>query len=210
MDLDNNIGYLDNIIKVFNDNNVDYLLVGGTAVILHGHMRGSHNLPRNIEFDYDFWYKASLSNFSNLVEALKQIQPAAGKELDHIVFRPEKAYLRITEEPYKIELLPNIKGFERKDFDIVKSRSMSKNIKTQFATVISYKDLITSKEALDRPIDRSDIIELNKIKNKRKDQGFSLWYINGGLRIDFPKLDFHLSLRKTHAMVPNQYHFLVT
>lgn len=137
-------------------------------------MRGSHNLPRNIEFDYDFWYKASLSNFTNLVQALKQIQPGAGKELDHIVFRPEKAYLRITEEPYKIELLPQIKGFERRDFDSVKSRCMSKKVKTEIAQIISYHDLITSKKALDRPIDRSDIIELNKIKNKRKDQGLSM------------------------------------
>lgn len=168
MDLDKNIGYLDSIVKVFNDNQVDYLLVGGTAVILHGHMRGSHNLPRNIEFDYDFWYKGSLSNFSNLVQALKEIQPSAGKELDDIVFRPEKAFLRITDEPYKIELLPKIKGFERKDFDMVKSRCIKKNIRTQTVAVISYLDLVISKEALDRPIDRSDIIELSKIKNKRK------------------------------------------
>jgi len=174
LDLDKNISYLDYIIEVFNNNSVDYLLVGGTAVILHGHMRGSHNLPKNIEFDYDFWYKASLSNFLSLIEALKNIQPESSKKLDKIVFMPEKAYLRITEEPYKIELLPQIKGFEIKDFDSAKSRCMNKKIKTQFASIISYHDLIKSKEALNRPIDRKDIIELKRINSRRKDQGHSL------------------------------------
>ncbi len=173
MDLEKNIGYLDKIIKVFNDNNVDYLLVGGTAVILHGHMRGSHNLPRNIDYDYDFWYKASLTNFLNLVKAIKDIQPEAAQELDQIVFRPEKAYLRITEEPYKIELLPQIKGFGRKEYDQVKSRCLVKLIKNQTASIISYQDLITSKKALDREIDRSDIIELKKVKKRNRDQGLS-------------------------------------
>ncbi|MEQ8562108.1 MAG: hypothetical protein RLO17_14185 [Cyclobacteriaceae bacterium] len=101
MDLSKNIQHLDNIIKAFNDNDVDYLLVGGTAVILHGHMRGSHNLPRNIEFDYDFWYKPLLSNFLKLSSAIKQMQPESTPYLEKIVFNPEKAYIRITNEPYK-------------------------------------------------------------------------------------------------------------
>lgn len=150
------------------------MLVGGTAVILHGHMRGSHNLPRNIEFDYDFWYKPQLSNFLSLSSAIKQIQPESGPYLDKVVFNPENAYLRITQEPYKIELLPQIKGFERKDYDLVKSRAMSKVIKESEAAIISYQDLLTSKKALGRAIDHSDIIELRKIKKKNKDQGFSL------------------------------------
>ena len=166
-ELEENIKQLDDIIKSFNKNDVEYLIVGGTAVHLHGHHRISHNLPLNINFDYDFWYKPTLSNWLKLVKALKVIQPLAGPQLESKVFRPETAYFRITEAPYKIDLLPFISGFKPDDFDEVKSRCFTSTIDIQIANVISYDDLILSKEVQGRSIDHSDILHLKRIKNRK-------------------------------------------
>jgi len=140
--------------------------VGGTAVILHGHTRGSHNLPRDISYDYDIWYKPTTENFSKVSNAFEEIRKGTKAELDKIVFDPDKTYLKISDPPYNLELLPTISGFTRKDFDKIKSRSMSKQLKSNQASIISLKDLMTNKKSTNRPIDQSDIKALRSINER--------------------------------------------
>jgi hypothetical protein len=51
-------------IQFLNDNHVQYLVVGGYAVAIHGH-------PRYTK-DIDIWIETSLDNANNLLKALEQ------------------------------------------------------------------------------------------------------------------------------------------
>jgi hypothetical protein len=51
-------------IQFLNDNHVQYLVVGGYAVAIHGH-------PRYTK-DIDIWIETSLDNANNLLKSLEQ------------------------------------------------------------------------------------------------------------------------------------------
>lgn len=150
------------------------MIVGGTAVNIHGFYRLSSNMPKDIIFDFDIWYKPTLSNFDKLTDALSNIQPDNRQELKSIVFHPERAYIRITEKPFKIELLPHIAGFVRQDYSMVRKRAISFKLNKHEAIVIAYEDLIQAKRSLGRDIDKKDIKGLEKVKNKNQAKGLSL------------------------------------
>jgi len=150
------------------------MIVGGTAVNIHGFHRLSSNMPKDIIYDFDIWYKPTLSNFDKLTDALSSIQPDNRRELKSIVFHPERAYIRITEKPYKIELLPHITGYLRQDYSIVRQRAISFKINKHDAIIISYEDLIQAKKSLGRDVDKKDIKELEKAKNKNKNKNQGL------------------------------------
>lgn len=151
------------------------MIVGGTAVNIHGFHRLSSNMPKDIIYDFDIWYKPTLSNFDKLTDALSNIQPGNRQELKSIVFHPERAYIRITEKPFKIELLPHIAGYVRQDYSMVRERAISFKLNKHKAIVIAYEDLIKSKKSLGRDVDKKDIKGLEKaMKNKNQDKGLSL------------------------------------
>lgn len=62
-----------NICNVLNKNSVQYLLVGGTAVALHGYLRHSRNDAGEVmdKPDLDFWYNPTYENYFNLLNAIK-------------------------------------------------------------------------------------------------------------------------------------------
>ncbi|MCG8388373.1 MAG: hypothetical protein MJA30_22680 [Cytophagales bacterium] len=150
------------------------MIVGGTAVNVHGFHRLSSNLPKDLIYDFDIWYKPTIENFENVKNALVEIQPENKSIIEPIIFHPERAYIRITEKPFKIEMLPNISGFERRQYSQVRQRAISFKLNNYTAIVISYDDLILSKESLNREVDQFDILELKKIKDQDRDQGQSL------------------------------------
>ena len=52
------------ICSLLNKHEVDYLVIGGVAVIFHGYTRATGDL--------DFWYKPSLDNFHKIIKAFKE------------------------------------------------------------------------------------------------------------------------------------------
>ncbi|MBL6445376.1 hypothetical protein JMN32_03600 [Fulvivirga sp. 29W222] len=129
-------------------------------------------MPKDIIYDFDIWYRPTLSNFDKLTDALSNIQPDNRSELKSIVFHPERCYIRITEKPFKIELLPQIAGYVRQDYSQVKERAISFRLNKHEAPVISYEDLIQTKKSLGRDIDKNDIRGLENAKKKEKNKGF--------------------------------------
>ncbi|UII25347.1 hypothetical protein LVD15_18850 [Fulvivirga maritima] len=145
---------------------VDYMIVGGTAVNIHGFHRLSINLPKDILYDFDIWYNPTIDNFYRLTSALGNIQPESRKELKAIIFDPKRAFLRITKKPFKLELLPEIAGFDKRNYKEVKSRSIKFVINKSEATIIGFDDLIYVKKSTNREIDKRDVEELKKVKKK--------------------------------------------
>lgn len=147
--------------------NVDFLIVGGYAVNVYGYKRPSTITSYKLELktDFDFWYKPSLLNFEKLLKALVDLDVDT-TELKKIVFDPKRTFLKIPHKHYHTDFLPSIAGLGT--FADCKKNAMLTDIGGTSYPVIGYNDLILSKLAINRNIDREDIKALDKIRNENK------------------------------------------
>jgi len=63
------------VCKVLQNYGIDYLIVGGTAVALHGYFRitmDSNGIP-NEKHDLNIWYNPTYGNYFSLLKALKEL-----------------------------------------------------------------------------------------------------------------------------------------
>lgn len=82
------------ICTLLNKHEVDYLLIGGVAVIYHGYTRSTADL--------DFWYNPTLSNFHKIISAFKEYGIDV-TELEKTVFNPKKTFLRFPTPGFRAE-----------------------------------------------------------------------------------------------------------
>jgi hypothetical protein len=63
------------VCKALNKFSVEYMIVGGTAVALHGYSRPSINVTDEIaeKPDLDFWYNPTYENYFKLLNALEEL-----------------------------------------------------------------------------------------------------------------------------------------
>lgn len=158
----NLIKVLHEITRNLHDHQVEYLIIGGTAVNAHGYHRMSVGLAPGLDFDIDIWYNPQILNFMNLSKAIQSIGVNHAEDLDNITFDPKKTFLRLTHGNYKMDFLPFIKGFEMKEFVSCFNRRIKFDLKGTVINVIGYDDLIASKKAQSRDLDLEDILELEK------------------------------------------------
>lgn len=71
------------ICSLLNKHKVDYLVIGGVAVIFHGYTRATADL--------DFWYNPTLNNFHKIIKAFKEYGIEVS-ELEEAVFDPKKLF----------------------------------------------------------------------------------------------------------------------
>lgn len=141
------------------NNNVEFILVGGFAVIYYGYLRTTG--------DMDIWLKPTVENKNKLLQVLKTEKVFEEdliylKSLDftkHLVFH-------IGEEPSKIDFLTFINGVSYEDADVIKNHFKSGEYKIP---VIHLNHLIISKLSSNRPKDKADVEELQK-RNKTDEQ----------------------------------------
>ncbi len=152
---------LQKVCAALNDNKVDCILIGGSAVAFYGYQRPSGGLQGNLDLKYDvnFWYKPSIANYYNLLKALKRLNVDTSK-LEELVFDPKKTFLRIPHDSFRTEFLPQVKGLD--SFDKSKVSAKVIQLDGNEIHIIAYEDLIRNKKAVDREIDRSDIEQLEK------------------------------------------------
>ena len=156
------------VCAVLNKHGVDYLVVGGAAVNFYGHRRPSGPVVSHpdLTIDLDFWYNPTIENFHKLIEALANLEVDT-TELKTIVFNPKSTYLKIPHDTFHTDFLPIIPGVN--SFRDSKRNAEKSNVNGTEILFISYSDLIQSKLALNRKIDKTDIDELDRLnKNKRK------------------------------------------
>jgi len=156
------------VCAVLNKHGVDYLVIGGAAVNFYGHRRPSGGAIAHPELtiDLDFWYNLTIENFYKLTEALGNLEVDT-TELKLIVFNPKSTYLKIPHDTFHTDFLPVIPGLS--SFRDSKKTAEKANVNGTEIPFISYSDLIQSKLALNRKIDKKDIDELDRLnKGKRK------------------------------------------
>jgi len=136
-------------LELLGNHEVDYLLVGGYAVILNGYVRSTGDL--------DLWVNKSKENYTKLVKVYSDFGAPIFpfEEFDNDKFD----VWSIGVEPTKIEVLTHVDGLNF--YDSSKSCNYLKiqNLKIPY---INYDDLLKNKEASGRYKDLADIEQLKK------------------------------------------------
>ena len=144
-DMDAN--YID-MLKCLNKAGVDYILVGGWAVNLHGYVRAT--------VDLDVWICANAENAKKVYEALSDFgAPVSGMTPKD--FEEDGMIFQIGVAPCRIDVITRISGVEY--CDAVK-RAQSRIVEGLPVRVISLDDLITNKKSSARPKDLLDVRQL--------------------------------------------------
>ncbi len=156
------------ICKTLQENKVQYLIVGGFAVGLHGYSRMSTDMNGNIsqKQDFDFWYNPTYTNYFNLLNALEKLGEDVSKFKAEQTPNPLKSFFKLKSDRFTIDFLPTIIGLE-KFITSFKKRNIIKieGIQIDF---ICLEDLLINKKTTARPKDIDDINQLNLINKNNK------------------------------------------
>ena len=141
-------------IKALNKHEVDYMVVGGFAVIIHGYNRTTGDL--------DIWVRQSKENYAKLIAAFKTF----GMPLNAL---GEEDFLNNTKDVYTfgrvpvcIEILTAVKGLTFEESFPLSSKLPIDGVPLN---VIDVRDLIKAKKASGRLQDKLDI---EKLSDKKK------------------------------------------
>jgi hypothetical protein len=147
-------------IDLLNRNEVQYMLVGGYAVAVHGYVRYTG--------DMDVWVKSEEENIDKLMKTLKEFGgPVSEINRDVFFIEPTKDNpspgISFGREPVKLEIITSIDGV---NFDECFSNIIEKKIENTLIKFISYNDLKKNKLSTQRLKDKADIEELEKKRKK--------------------------------------------
>lgn len=146
-----NKDFLD-FLQLLDKNNVDFLLVGGYAVILHGYARSTG--------DMNLWVNQNEENYSKL----KKVYEEFGAPIFSLeeFFSDKFDVWSMGVEPRKIEVLTKVSGL---NFIESKSHCDWINEKDFKVPYIDFEDLMKNKLASGRLKDLLDYQQLNKKRN---------------------------------------------
>jgi len=143
------------MIKILLEENVKFILVGGIAVILYGHVRGTKDL--------DLWVYANSQNAPLLIKALAKFG-APMQDISASDFELEGTVFQIGTEPIRIDIITRIAGL---NFEEAINNVKIMEIDGLQVPVISIEDLIKNKKASGRFQDLADARVLEKILKKQ-------------------------------------------
>lgn len=139
-------------IQALNEAKVDYILVGGYAVVLHGYSRTTG--------DIDLWIKPSAKNYQRLVKAFAKFQmPLFDMTQEKFLATQDYDVFSFGVPPVAIDLMTSVKGLE---FDSTYANSSVYEFDDLSLRLVQYHDLLTAKRAAGRLKDLNDVEQLTK------------------------------------------------
>lgn len=143
-------------ITALNDAEVDYLLIGGYSVILHGYTRTTGDL--------DIWVDRTVENYLRLEKAFQLFgMPVFDMTLVKFLDTVNYNVFTFGRSPVSIEILTEVKGLI---FNEAFKASVIFDDDDVKVRCIQYHHLIDSKKAAGRNRDLNDIEQLSKKKEK--------------------------------------------
>jgi hypothetical protein len=130
-------------------NHVDYMVVGGVALGIHGHVRYTRDL--------DVWYRGTERNAEKLIAALRDFGFQSLQAVPAEFCKP-RAMLVLGREPCKIELINFADGV---DFDECFPNRVVVPLAGVDVSVIGIDDLRKNKKAVGRLQDLADLEHLD-------------------------------------------------
>ena len=139
-------------IAALNNNHVKYILVGGFAVILHGHSR--------VTGDMDIWVEPIEENYVKLVDAFKEFGMSLFDMTKTNFLSVDKFdVFSFGRKPVSIDIMTKVKGL---NFDEAYQHSTIFNDHGLLIRTLHFNDLILAKKGSGRLKDIDDIDQLNK------------------------------------------------
>jgi hypothetical protein len=135
-------------LRLLNEREVKYLLVGGYAVGYHGYVRATA--------DMDIWIRRDRENAERVVEALQAFGFGVS-ELKPELFLSSERVVRMGVPPMRIEILTSISGVE---FDDCYASRIEEKWEDGTVRIISLAKLKQNKRASGRLKDLSDLEHL--------------------------------------------------
>jgi predicted nucleotidyltransferase len=137
------------LLALFSECQVEYLVVGGYAVV-------EYTEPRFTK-DLDLWVRADTENAARLYEALTRFG-APVRQLTAEDFSQEGYFFQMGREPQRIDVLMSITGIT---FDEAWRNRHEVSIDGQIIRFIGLLDLIAAKAASGRP---QDLIDASRLR----------------------------------------------
>lgn len=135
-------------LRLLNVHDVEYLLVGGFAVALHGYPRATA--------DIDVWVARRADNATRIAAALREFGFDVPSLTEELFLEPDRI-VRMGVAPLRIEILMGIDGV---DFDECVKHSIVRMIDGCRIPIIGLEDLKTNKRASGRNKDLADLDNL--------------------------------------------------
>ena len=142
------------ILSIFNEERVEYLVIGAYALAAHG-------LPRATG-DIDLWIKRDERNAGRVWRSLVKFG-APVSDLKESDFSSPGMVYQIGVAPNRIDILTSIDGVE---FNDAWRQRVEINIEDVLVFVISRAHLIANKKTVGRPQDLADVDRLEKETSK--------------------------------------------
>ncbi|MEO8887063.1 MAG: hypothetical protein ABI367_13445 [Mucilaginibacter sp.] len=150
-----------NFWKALQDNNVQYILVGGYAINLHGYQRFTGDL--------DIWIKDDLINRQQLRKAFIACDMGDFPMLEYMQFLPGWTDFHLNNN-MRLDILIDMKGLEGYTFDECLQMASVANIENINIPFLHINQLIENKKMVNRPKDQIDVLALEEIRKLRDDQ----------------------------------------
>jgi predicted nucleotidyltransferase len=161
---------IETVLGALNDAGVRYLVVGGVAVVLHGHLRTTADLDLVVQLQPD--------NARRAIEALSRLGFRPRAPVDAAGFADpatRQAWIRekhVTVFSFWSAAHPDLEVdlfvAEPFDFEAVHRRGLRVRLDQAETTIPSIEDLIALKRTVDRPRDREDIAALEALLSARQ------------------------------------------
>ena len=148
-----------NLWSKFHQLGLKYIMVGGFATTLHGHIRTTE--------DVDDWIENSLANRRKLRTALLQLSIGDFEAIETMDFIPGLSTIRLN-SGIDLDIMTYPRGFPQEKFEscfYLASIATIKNIPVPFLHI---NHLIAEKTKVGRDKDKSDVFALEKIKKEQE------------------------------------------
>jgi hypothetical protein len=153
------------VCRVLNDHGVEYLVVGGTAVALHGYYRLSTDPAGAVadKPDVDLWYNPTYGNYFQLLKALEVLGQDVRAFRAEQGPNPKKSFFKYERAHFTLDLLPKLKaalpfGASYRNREVLTLQDIA-------IPLISLDDLLADKAVNARPKDLIDIEQLKAHRN---------------------------------------------
>lgn len=138
-------------LQALNNSNVEYLLVGGYAVILYGYSRTTG--------DMDIWVNRTTINYKKIVQAFYEFKmPVFDMTEENFLQHTEWDVFRFGRKPVAIDIMTKMGGL---DFNSCYQMAQQYIDDGLIIKLVHYNDLIKAKQAAGRFKDLNDLENLS-------------------------------------------------
>ncbi len=150
MSISLNLDFQD-FIRCFNTATVDYIVVGGYAVIYYGSSRTTG--------DIDIWVRRSEDNYNRIKNAFRDFgMPVFDMTKENFLYNEQIDVFSFGTPPVSIDILTDLKGLTFDEAYVQAVDAVWDNVPVK---VLELRDLIKAKRAAGRHKDLDDIENLN-------------------------------------------------